>query len=52
MEDVTDLLAVAESLANHANKIEAKLTERSQKLEITINKMQKDLQKLQRGKSK
>lgn len=51
MEDVTDMLVVAESLANHANKIETKLSERAQKLEITISKLEKDLRKLQ-AKSK
>lgn len=47
MEDVTDLLVVAESLANHANRIETQLSQRAQKLEITIGKLKKDLQKLQ-----
>lgn len=47
MEDVTDMLVVAESLANHANKIETKLTERAQMLEITINKLKKDLREMQ-----
>lgn len=47
MEDVTDMMVVAESLANHANKIETKLSERAQKLEITISKLQSDLRKLQ-----
>lgn len=50
MEDVTDLLVVAESLASHANKIEARLTERAQKLESTITKLQDDLHKLQNKK--
>ncbi len=47
MEDVTDMLVVAESLASHANKIEAKLSERAQKLEITISKLENDLRELQ-----
>lgn len=46
MEDVTDMLVVAESLANHANKIETKLSERAQKLEITISKLERDLREL------
>ncbi len=46
MEDVTDMLVVAESLSSHANKIETKLTERAQKLEIAISKLQKDLRDL------
>jgi len=50
MEDVTDMLVVAESLANHANQIETKLSERAQKLEITISKLKRDLHKLQRKK--
>lgn len=51
MEDVTDILVVAESLANHANKIETKLTERAQKLEITISKLESDMRKLQNKKT-
>lgn len=51
MEDVTDMLVVAESLANHANKIETKLTERAQKLEITISKLEKDLSDLKKKKA-
>ena len=47
MEDVTDMLVVAESLASHANRIETKLSERAQKLEITISKLEKDLRELQ-----
>lgn len=47
MEDVTDMLVVAESLASHANKIETRLSERAQKLEVTISGLQKDLRKLQ-----
>lgn len=50
IEDVTDMLVVAESLANHANKIESRLTERAQKLEITITKLQKDLIDLKKKK--
>jgi len=47
MEDVTDMMVVAESLSNHANKIETKLSERAQKLEITISRLERDLRKLQ-----
>jgi hypothetical protein len=50
MEDVTDLLVVAESLSNHANKIETTLNARAQKLEITISKLQEDLRELQDSK--
>jgi len=50
MEDVTDMLVVAESLANHANRIETKLSERAQKLEITISNLEKDLRKLKNKK--
>ena len=50
MEDVTDMLAVAESLSNHANKIEEKLTERAQKLEMTISKLKDDLDELKNEK--
>jgi hypothetical protein len=45
MEDVTDMLVVAESLANQASKIESKLSERAQKLEVHIRKLENDLRK-------
>jgi len=48
MEDVTDMMVVAESLSNHANKIETRLSERAQKLEITISKLKEDLRKIQK----
>lgn len=47
MEDVTEMLVVAESLSNHANKIETTLNARAQKLEITIRRLEDDLRKLQ-----
>lgn len=50
MEDVTDMLVVAESLSNHANKIETKLTERAQKLEITIEKLEQEMDELKKEK--
>ena len=34
MEDITDMMAVAETLAEHAKQFEAKLTERTEKREI------------------
>jgi PAS domain-containing protein len=41
MEDVTDMMMVAETLAGHANKVEEKLTERIKKLEEEIHGLRK-----------
>lgn len=43
MEDVTEMMVVAESLANHANDIEAKMLIRTQKLEIHIGKLEDEI---------
>jgi nitrogen-specific signal transduction histidine kinase len=48
MEDVTDLMVVAETLADHTNKIQTKLTERTQKLEIHIKKLEKEIKDLKK----
>ncbi len=43
MEDVTDMMMVAETLAGHANQIETKLISQTQKLEIQIKKLEKEI---------
>ena len=43
MEDVTDMMMVAETLAGHANQIETKLIAQTQKLEIQIKKLEKEI---------
>lgn len=50
MEDVTEMMAVAEKLAGHANILEAKLLERTQKLEDHINKLEQEVYKLKQKK--
>ncbi len=46
IEDVTDMMVVAETLASHAKQIEAKLTDRTQKLETHILKLEKEIHEL------
>lgn len=46
MEDVTDMMAVAETLASHTKQFEAHLTERTQKLEMQILGLVKEIQLL------
>lgn len=48
MEDVTEMMAVAETLAGHANHLESKLAERTQKLELHINKLERDISELKK----
>jgi len=46
MEDVTEMMAVAETLASHTNQLEAKLMERTQKLETHIGKLEQEINEL------
>jgi len=46
MEDVTEILAVANTLADHTNKLESMLSERTQKLEQHIMKLEKQVKDL------
>lgn len=48
MEDVTDMMSVAETLAGHAKQFEMKLTERTQRLETQINTLSKELDALKK----
>ncbi|MCX6702496.1 MAG: PAS domain-containing protein [Candidatus Wolfebacteria bacterium] len=46
IEDVTEIMAVAETLAGHANQLEAKLIEQTKKLEIHIGGLEKEIKEL------
>ncbi len=46
MEDVTEMMTVAETLAGHTNQLEIKLTEQARKLESHIEKLEKEMNKL------
>ncbi len=48
MEDVTEMMVVAETLAGHANQMEVKLAERTKKLELHIGKLEKEIKKLKK----
>ena len=48
MEDVTEMMMVAEALASHTNQLKTKLTERTQKLEIHIGKLEKEINELKK----
>ncbi len=50
MEDITDMIVVAETLAAHANQVETKLTERTVNLEKKISKLQKEISDLKSKK--
>lgn len=49
IEDVTDMMSVAETLANHANYVEIKYAERTKKLEIDIKKLEKEIKGLKKN---
>ena len=51
IEDVTEMMVVAETLANHANQLESRLSERAQNLEIHIGKLEKELGELKKKPS-
>jgi len=46
MEDVTDMMVVAETLAGHANLSETNLAERTRKMEVHIGKLEKGMDDL------
>lgn len=48
MEDVTEIMIVAETLACHAKDLELKLMERVHKLESQVKKQDKDISKLKK----
>jgi PAS domain-containing protein len=48
MEDVTEMMVVAETFASHTNQIEAKLTERTQKLEDHVGRLELEINALKR----
>jgi len=48
IEDITEMTAVAESLANHTKNFEDNLTERTRKMELRINKLIKEIDKLKK----
>lgn len=48
IEDVTEMMFVAETLANHAKLVEAKLTERTHKLEKQITVLEKEINVLKK----
>ncbi len=48
MEDVTEIMVVADTLAGHANQLEAKLLERTQRLETYIAKLEKEINELKK----
>ena len=48
MEDVTEMMGVAETIARHANQFEVKTGERMEKLEAYIKKLEREIEGLQK----
>lgn len=48
MEDVTEIMAVAETLASHAKRFEGRLIEQTQKLEQKIGRLESEMRKLKK----
>lgn len=46
MEDVTDMMVVAETLAEHANRIETSVLAKTKKLEAYISKLENEIEKI------
>jgi len=51
IEDVTDMMVVAETLAGHTNRLDAKFAEQTHKLELHIEKLGKEINELKSKKS-
>lgn len=52
MEDVTEMIAVAERMAGHVNKFEANITEKTMNLTLSIEKLQKEMETLKEESKK
>ncbi len=50
MEDITEIMMVAETMAGHANHLETKLVDQTHKLEIHIEKLEKEINELKKGR--
>ncbi|HEY5220881.1 MAG TPA: hypothetical protein VIJ29_01895 [Candidatus Paceibacterota bacterium] len=48
MEDVTEMMAVAETLAGHASAAEVRFTEKTQKLELHIGHLEEEINELKK----
>lgn len=48
MEDITGMMMVAETLADHAKQLESKLIEQTKKLEVHIGKLEKEINELKK----
>ena len=51
IEDITEMMVVAETLVGHTKQLEAKLTEKTQKLEDYIKKLEKEVNGLKKRDS-
>lgn len=52
IEDVTEMMVVAETLSGHAKEIESKLMARSNKLEMHIGKLEREISELKKKPGK
>lgn len=50
MEDVTEIMVVAETLANHANHMESRFSEKTLRLETLVRKLEKEVVSLKKKK--
>jgi ubiquinone biosynthesis protein UbiJ len=48
MEDITEMVAVAERMASHMNTFEARIIEQTDKLEDNVAKLQKQVDTLKK----
>lgn len=50
IEDITDIMQIAETLASHSRRLEAKLVEQSDRLDSNIRRLQKEIDNLKKKK--
>jgi len=50
IEDITEMMVIAETLVSHTKQLESKLTEKTQKLENYIKKLEKEVNGLKNSK--
>lgn len=52
IEDISDMMLIAETIASHSNKLETKLMEQTKKLERYIGKLEKEINGLKKNLNK
>ena len=48
IEDISEMMAIAEKLSDHTNQFEAKMVERTRQMEVHVSELKKQINELQK----